>query len=585
MKKLLSILLALLLPTLAVAEGAADLGIIGGADGPTSVIVSDSVKLPGPMGEAALAAGRRVTSTMKITEFSGVALDTADETKAMTDLLNAMSLVTAEQGDEADVTLRLNGEAVLDLGVALSGKDAYISSDLLGGTIVVNVDEAEGLFSRVLDMLVRMGAMTQSEANTMRSQIMMMKEIFAEAQAASGESIDLQAELNKLDYTALEKINVLAESKMVVLNELVVPRMCDAAATGVQAKFSNEDMVEVMLCLCQFVLDNPSLKNYLGEQLGFPTEEEIAQMWQTNGAFYKLLGLYESEEAFRAAQQTIDSYMAALMEEIPEQKAIEGEYVITIYGDEEGQPVYVTAQLPLFIEEETLAETADAPQQTGHVMPINLTYTRQTVAAGVSHVCNIDIDGAVLSTDLLVGENESVFALYVTEADEEPIKFMDVSVKNVEDTLAVEANIYDGPDQKVLSLLLDGVWEFTDVRSYLSGKLTMTVYEEYEGVMTESALTLEVSTDTAINGIDFSGVSKIAMEVGGIRIGLQSEFATSDPEESIMVGQVVRPAELDDSAFTKWFIKVLKSVNIWQANALNALPESTMEIVLFSENK
>lgn len=603
MKRLLAFLLVLMLPALAVAEGSASLGIIGGADGPTELILTGTVRLPGPMGEAALAAGRRVTNTLKITEFSGAALDTAEETKAMTDLLNALSLVTAEQGDEADVTLQLNGKDVLDLGVALSGTDAYISTDLLAGAIVVNAEEAEGLLTRVMDMLVRMGAMSQTDAIVMRNQIMMLQEVYAEALAASEESLELQAELNKIDYTSLEKFGAMVESKTVVLTELTVPRMCDAAALGVQASLTNEDMVEGMLCLCQFVLDNPSLKNYLGEQLGFPTEEEITQMWETSGMFYKLLGLYESEEAFRADQQTIDSFMAALIEEIRGSKVIEGDYVITVYVDEEGLPVYMTAQLPVFIEEETLVETADAPQLTGHVMPINATYTRQTVAAGVSHVCNIEADDVILSTDMLVGETEYVFALYVTEADDEPIKFMDVNVKNAGNTLTAETNIYDGPDQKVLSLLVDGEGEFTDVRSYLSGKLSMTAYDysvnlgeievepgtEYleieipeEIEPTATTLVFELSTDTAINGIDFSGVSKIATEVEGIRFGLQSEFATSDPEESIMAGQVVRPAELDDSAFTKWFINALKSVNIWQANAMDALPQSMLEMILFS---
>lgn len=606
MKKLLSILLALLLPVLAMAEG---FGVIGGADGPMELIVTSDVMLPGALGEAALAAGRRVTSTLKVTELSGVELENADQTKVLTDLLKALTLVGTEQGDEEGMKLQLNGRDVLDLGVAVSGKDAYISTDLLGGTIVVNADEAEKLLSRVLDMLVKMDAMPQTEADSIISGIAMIKEIFAEAQAAPAESMDLLEELNKLDFTSLEKFIEIVQSKIVVLTELTVPRMCDTPALGVQANLTNEDMVEGMLCLCQFVLDNPSLKNYLGTQLGFPTEEQLTQIWQTGGEMYMMFGMFESEEAFRAYQQTIDSFMAALMEEIRVSKVIEGDFVITVYVDEEG-PVYVTADLPVFVEAETLVETADAVQQTGRVMPINATYTRSTTAAGVAHVLKLTVDGETLTFDVLAGEDVWKMNMGMSAADGTSVKLMEVAVKtkpsDTEDGVKLtvaEATLYEGEDHPILHILLDGAEEFTDVRSYLSGKLIVTAYdysvnlgeieaepgsedleieipEEIEP--TATTFVLELNTDTVINGVDFSGMTKVAMEVEGIRVGIQSEFATSDPVESIMAGQVVRPAELDDSAFTKWFINALKRVNLWQANAMDALPQSMLEMILFS---
>lgn len=585
MKKLLCIILALMLPLIAVGEETA-VGIIGGADGPTSLFVTDSLALPGILGEKALAAGRKVTTTMKVTEFSGLDLGSALDNQAFQEILRAMTIVTADQGDEKSLTLQMGGKDVLNLGMALNGKDAYILTNLLGSAIVVNEAEVEGLISRVLDMLVRMDVMSSSEAKTLNSQIQMFAGMLAQEQVVPVEAVDLMAELEKLDYSAIEESFALAYSKVVEVEAPVVPRMCDPAVRGATASVTNEELAEISLLLCQFVLDNPQIKDFLSEQMDLPTEAELTAQWESSGMFYKALGIYADEAAFRASQKTVDSFMAEVMEEIRTTKVIEGEYVISAYTDAEGKLVYITLDLPLYVEEEAAHEHAAEEtevQTTGRVMPINAVYTRQTVADGVSHVCNINIDGDVLSTDMLVREDETLFALYVTEPDDEPIKFMDAVVRKVDDILNVEANIYDGPDQKVLSLQLEGECEFTDVRSYLSGKLAVTVYEEVEGENAETTLAMELSTDTAINGVDFFGVSKFAMQADDVRFAMQMDYATADPEETIMSGAVIRPAELDDAAFTSWFISVFKNVNLWQANFLDALPESMLKLVLFEK--
>jgi len=69
MKKLFSLMLAMLLcigPAAGLAEGDLDLGVIGGADGPTSILVSEELVTSTQMLEDAVAAGRKVTIACSI---------------------------------------------------------------------------------------------------------------------------------------------------------------------------------------------------------------------------------------------------------------------------------------------------------------------------------------------------------------------------------------------------------------------------------------------------------------------------------------------------------------------------------------
>ncbi len=590
MKKLFSLLLALtmLLPVLASAEGTPDLGVIGGADGPTSVVVSGGLKLPSVLGEEAVAAGRRVVNTLKVTELSGIPMETEAETQALADIMNALMLVDSLQGDEESVTVQLSGKDVLTIGAALSGKDAYINSDLLGGTIVVAEDETEGLLNRVLDLLVSMGVATEEDAANFRSLIQMFPALIEEAQAQPAQMANLMAELEKLDYTALTKAMKLVANEYVLIEEPTVPRMCDPAVKGLKASIDNEEMQQLMQCIYQFLLDNPALMDYLGSLLGLPTEKQIEEAWAASSELYQSMGI--TEEAFRASTQTMDSIIAEAMEQTRTRKVLEGEYVVMICADAEGMPVYITADLPMFIEEENLTEPVEgevpqqegeAPQQTGHVMPISVTYTRQTLADSVDHACNIAVDGETLSIDVLTAENGMTLTMDGIYANGTVEKLLDLTTKtqsgateNDPDALTAELNLYAGEEQPAWKFLLEGECVFNDVRSYLAGKLTIT--EIASGIN----LVMSMNTDTAINGVDFTGKSNIAMQMADVRFAIESDYFTTDPVESIMAGQVIRPAELDDNAFSKWFINVLTSVNVWQANAVAALPESVLMFLL-----
>lgn len=585
MKKLLSMLLALtmLLPLLATAEGTTDVGVIGGADGPTAIYLANGgVRLPGVLGEAAVAAGRRVVNTLKVTELSGVPMETEEEAQVLNDILNALTVVQTQQGDEGGVTVQLSGKDVLTLGVALSGKDTYISSDLLGGTIVVAEDEVEGLVSSLLTVLVNMGLLTEEDLELNVESITEMTVMLEAYQAYLGQLMALLEQADTFDYTALMNMVDLIAANVEVIESPAVPRACDPAATGVKVSVNNEQMQQIMLGYCQFLQDNPALKDALGTMIGFPTEEEIAEMWEADKELYQAYGLYETEEEFRADMMTMDDFMAELTAMAGTQKVIEGEYVITVYTDEQGMPVYMALDLPLYTETVVYDEEGVESQTVGSVLPISMIYTRQTLADGVYHVCNISVDGETLSINVVTADNSLSLTMDIIASDGSIAKLMDVVVhtqpgadENTPDAMTAELYfLYDG-EVPQLTLRLEGESLFTEERSYMAGKLSIAVAELGE------VGTLTMSSDTAIDGVDFTGKCIVTMEsqAVGMRMAVEADYLTTDPVESIMAGQVVRPAELDENAFSQWITGIQTNFYTWMANAMGALPESAIQML------
>lgn len=599
MKKLFSLILAMLMlamPLFSQAES-----VIGGADGPTEILVTNTLKLPSVLAEEALASGRRVITTLRFDNIEGVDAEDPMATAAILDLLNALGLTAAQQGDEFDMALTVSGKEVLTLGAAVMGDDAYIKSNLIGGTIVVGKLELEPLLNRLLDMLVLMEAMTEAEADELRTQITGLKETYGAAVEASMAGVFTKDDLKSLNLTALEQYAALMDSKVMPIEEIVVPRMCDPAVSGERVVLVNEDLVAGIKAVYQFLLDNPKLMNYIGSAAGYLTEEALELEWQTNGEFYMLFGMYEDEAAFLADHPSFAEDFAAAIAEIEQGKLIEGEFVTNVYYDAEDRIVYMTMDLPVFEQDATIVEN-EGQAVTGEVHPICVVYTRQTVAQGVAHVCNITVDGETMTVDTLVSETGMLINMTGLFAAGEAEQLAEIKVERGQSTadegvelLTVDGTLYD-EGKAMVRFHLDGASELSDVRTYLSGKLTLTslAYGAQEPVAAEDAVqdtaaapvettvVLEFTTDTAINGVDFAGTTTFAVEAAGIRIGMAMDCATTDPESSIMAGDVIRPAELDDATFANWFVRVINSLNSWLSNVISSLPESVLTWMVYS---
>ena len=177
MKKLLSLILAMMMFAVpCLAEG-----VIGGADGPTALFVSEDMITADAILNDAIAAGRRVTMNVTVPEITGVNTGDPAVDTAIVDFVKALGLRVEAQGDEYDMGLSLTGKDVLTLGWAVNGEDAYIKSNLIGGTIVLSLAEVEPIISRLLDMMVLMEAMTEEEAAEIKAQLPAMIETYKAA--------------------------------------------------------------------------------------------------------------------------------------------------------------------------------------------------------------------------------------------------------------------------------------------------------------------------------------------------------------------------------------------------------------------
>ncbi len=586
MKKLISLVLAMLMFAVPCLAEPAD-AVIGGADAATDILLSEDLSLK------ALDAGRKVTSTLTFTEVVG--LETGDPTvdAAIADLFKALGLKVTQQGDEFAIALQLSEQDVLDLGVAVNGEDCYIKSGLLGGTVVIGKEEVEPLVGRVLDMLVRMEAMTQEQANELKAQVSQIIATFETAmQSAAGMALTEEAFTN-MDLSAIENAVAAANTKVVPIEEIVVPGMCDPAVSGEKGVYTNEDMVQIMKAWFQVLLDNPAILNYFGSLMGYPTQADVDAAWQVYGN-----NLVASEEEFRAQFVTLEQEIRQMMTQLETSKVIDGEVVIAAYYDEAGEVVYMTMDMPLYQVDTTVVENAQyqadttvveneaAVEAAGKTIPVSMTYARQTVAQGVSHVINMKSEGETFTIDALISDGQTTISINGVDETQYNVHLADLVIKTGENaenanlkTLDVEGSIFAWAEQevKLCDVKVAGEYEFNAARSYFAGDAALTIYPD-DAAQAPVTIVFELGSDCAVNGVDFNSVDKVSFEVMGIKIGMQVVTATSDPDASIMAGEVIRPAELDDDAFSNWFVRVVASFSGWLGNVMMALPESVMAL-------
>ena len=602
MKKLLSLMLAMMLcigPAAGLAEGEIDLGVIGGADGPTGIFLTEDMVTSAQMLEDAIAAGRKVTIDFSIPEVEGI--NTGDPTVdgALTDLVEAIGVSASIQGDEYHMGMSLADQDVLTVGVAVNGEDAYIKSNLIGGTVVIGAKEVEPIINRLLDALVMMEALTEEDVASMKEELPELMEVLQTAMAQSAELTMTDEDLLKLDYSALTGVIMNLAAQVETIDEIVVPRMCDPATKGVRLSIDNAEFVSIVRACLQFVEDNPKLKNYIAAQSGYNyTDEELAEMWANDGELYMEYGIYSSEEEFRN-QNSFDYMLTEAFNALETVKLLDGEFITTVYMNDADEIVYLTSVLPMFNEEKAVYEADVASTEVkGTTEILKVVYTRQTVAQGVSHVCNIDVDGEGATIDVLaqensvqirlsdmasqtllltidaVKENDAVKGTYITNEEEETVysgsfifshSTSDAHFKTQADfTMEIAFTPAEGAAAEVPTL----------------NGMTLPGYQAKQPQAKTDNLSVSYLCDYVRAGVDVNGAETLTVKFNDVKVVAECKLTTSDPVDSIMSGNVVRPAELDEAAFLNWFVGAANSVTSWAGNLLMALPESLLSLIL-----
>ncbi len=630
MKKLFSLMLALMMFALpALAE--TDVGVIGGADGPTAILLNTDFVTAESLAEDAVAAGRRVTVELSLPEFSGFSIkelmgidaETAGAdamaqfesiNQAIADLVGAIGLTGFTQGDESGIGLSISGKEVLTFAAALTGENAYVRSNLLGGTVVLSESDVEPLILRVIDMLAMMGAFPEEDAATMKEQVPQLIEQFKTMLAESAGAVLTDEDVANLNFTAIENCAAALAPQVENLEQIIVPRMCDPAASGVRLSINNEEFISILKALVQFVRDNPKLMDYIGAQMEFPTEESITQQWAMYGELYKQFGMFEDEAAFRAANKTFPEMLDELDEMLDTYKALDGEFVTAVYFNEADEVVYLTSTMPLFEEDETLLEKDAAAEAAGTTQIINAVYIRQTLPEGVSHVGNISVDEEEISFDVLVKDHAAeivVSARGVVFSDTTESKPL-LTISAAEENGVVKGSFasnqesepyfsgsfsfgYDADAEKLTTdftvdvdvtfakheigvVVIENPSEpsASAVPDVTAEAETPAELEKSEPVTNH--ISFSFAADYVRNGVDFSGQEEMKFGFNGFSVTLKGKTETTDPVESIMAGNVTRPTELDDASFANWFVGVYTSLYGWIGQMMQALPESVLAL-------
>lgn len=572
MKKLLSLILAMMMFAVpCLAEG-----VIGGADGPTALFVSEDMITADAILNDAIAAGRRVTVNVTVPEITGVNTGDPAVDTAIVDFVKALGLRVEAQGDEYDMGLSLTGKDVLTLGWAVNGEDAYIKSNLIGGTIVLSLAEVEPIISRLLDMMVLMEAMTEEEAAEIKAQLPAMIETYKAAfeQGMAGQMT--MEDLLAMDFSAFDPVLKDVEASLEPVTEIVVPRMCDQATHGVCLTIDNAEFTGAIRALFQFIKDNPKFMAAMtSEGIGM-TEETRAMEWETRGALYQQYGIYENYEAFCAENPTTAELLDQLIEETKTMKLLDGDFVTTVYFNDAEEIVYLTSTLPMFTETESVIETEEnAETVNGTTEILNVVYTRQTVAQGVSHVCNIDVDGEGITVDVLAKEKAWVINLSDNETQE-----VGLTINAVEENGVIKGDFDMYENGPVGTFSYYHVADETQFKTEIAFALWLD--EEYlAGHPNEEPVSLSIAytCDYDRSGVDFSGKEIVNVAFNDVKVVVDIDIATADPVDSIMAGNVVRPAELDDAAFASWFVTAYSAITGWPGTTLMALPVSVLTLI------
>ena len=491
----------------------------------------------------ALEAGRRLNFSVNI---SDVAEDFTGEPavdQVIADVLNALDITGYVQGEETVFAIRMeqaNGtlSELLSMGVAVSGDDAYLMSNLIGGTIVVGQDEVVPVLQRLMDMLAMLGFITEDDAAAAKEQLPeLWAELTAEFSAAMA-AAPAEIDPATMDYSAIVNLVTMIMGKMVPGAPDVLPRNCDPAVAMVTVTLTPDEMKEMMVSFVQFIKDNPALAALIASEIEYETT--IAP-------------------EFGSVAGDAPDFNAFLDEAIAELRGADlyaGDTVMRIWMGADGGIV---------------AMDIVAPVQNGEeIANITLTYGRLTMNESVAHSVVMAMPGGADMT-LNVVENGNVTTANFAMA-ENGETLLEVAV-NYTDRSAPNWNAYDA----VIEMTMNQATVTTNAYYYDGDDYNSVESSE---VVDTINIKVEMSNDTIFNGIDFGEREVITISVDGkeyLTINLQC--SSGEASDSIMTGNVVRPAELSDADFANWFANVYTTLFSWPQRMIFALPASFINLM------
>ncbi|MBQ8200890.1 MAG: hypothetical protein IJZ74_03880 [Clostridia bacterium] len=528
MKKLLTLLMAMMLmvmPALGAAEESSPETSLTLADLLAAAEVSpEEDSIIEDLATKALNAGRKVDYSLTLSDWpSGI---TGDESidAMINDVLDALVITVSQQGDEGAFALKMSGNDLLTIGVATSGEDAYINSNLLGGTIVISGDEVEPIVTRLVDMFALMGLFEEADVEEIKAQLPAILDTVEQELSASSFAALTEEDVMNLDVSAIVEALAPILSKMEAGELTGQPKNCDQAASVVTFTITPDEMKAVSKSLFLFIKDNPSLMNYMQQMM------ESGDMVTADG------------EAV-----TFEQLMDQAIAQMDKETLTVEDSVIAMYLDEAGEPVAMNATFNMA----SSSVSSEDGAETVTTMPLTITYARLTINEGVTHTVTMVAEDASMTLNMLVRDENSFY----------------MSVDFVDDA------------GEGMHMTVDCVSTVTDTASDATIALDFTINADGETI----AFGADVVSKYTMNGVDFTGEDVIDVTVGDMKVlTIKLNTQTSDAGQSIMSGEVVRPAELNDTDFANWFVGIVNNLQSWLGTAMMSLPQSVLQLIFSS---
>ena len=230
-------------------------------------------------GFAEESAPQATLTTITFRDFNGRALMAEMEEAAETayrDLLDALRVEVYRQGFTS-CELFLNDQSIVDYGVQTRGADVYISGDVLGGTVYLNLDEdmrhiAEILHQWNASQSIYADAGTELPAKEVSESIAQEYENVGALLAKITKNPLITGEMQPEDVAnglfeadwqqAATRLNKILKVTRVesVSNP---PEGCESAKNILYFPLSNEQLMEVLCILLDTVEETPAVKAYV----------------------------------------------------------------------------------------------------------------------------------------------------------------------------------------------------------------------------------------------------------------------------------------------------------------------------------
>ena len=378
-------------------------------------------------------------------------------------------MIVYQQGTtSAAYEVTLNDQPIVDYAVQFSGADVYVSSDLLGETLYLNLDEDMQHFGELVyrQQLSQRG-LTAEVIN------------YAEQIAQVGQMCALTAKVLK---NPLFTENVQAEE---VLNSLVAIDFTEMQRrlAEYQPSMTIDPVTEQLegcdpaIQVCTFTLTNEQLGNRLAILLETAMQVPVVQNFADLAADYDNLMQFMS-------QTTTEEYVPQEIDwaaQVRQQTMLYSDAQVTLYTDAQGQLVKLIVNysaLPDWAERMSEVEPTE-----GILKPVTFTMNRNTLADGLQYDWTLEKEENSTTGRLTIGEKNAELVLMPDDQTQTTISLtvepnrrggrVDVEVRTTSEANGTDSGIQFGVFTSGSS---SSVYRESRIRLLSGGEVGLTIY-------------------------------------------------------------------------------------------------------------